>query len=52
MEKNRYSRTLAAADGRTGGVFQVALNDPAGQWQLRITDAVTGNINLHTVQLN
>ena len=49
--KQRYSRTLAAADGRAAGVFQIAFNDPAGQWQLRITDAASGSFSIRTLQL-
>jgi len=37
-----YTTTLAAPQGYAGGVFHLALNDPAGEWTVRATDVLTG----------
>ncbi len=40
--KIRYARTLAADSGKASGSFQIALNDPAGKWKFKFSDAATG----------
>lgn len=40
--KVRYSRTLAAPEGKAQGRFQIAFSDPQGAWRFKVADAASG----------
>ena len=37
-----YSGNLLAPEGRAGKLIPIALNDAAGQWEIRVKDLLTG----------
>ncbi len=38
-----YTRTVFARDGRAAGALTPAVNEPVGQWSVKVTDVATGN---------
>jgi hypothetical protein len=48
----QYSGNLIAQHGHTDKVIPFAVNDPSGQWTIRIRDMLTGETQTRTLLLN
>ena len=48
----QYSGNLLAPDGRAAKTIPLALNDPAGQWTIRIHDLLSGQTETRTLTVN
>jgi hypothetical protein len=48
----QYSGNLLAKQGTVAKHIPLALNDPAGQWTIRIRDVLSGQIETRTVKVN
>jgi hypothetical protein len=44
-----YQQKVLALKGRYAGRLPFALNDPAGAWQIRVTDVISGKEGVATV---
>ena len=46
-----YSTNLPAADGKSEGFFQTALNDPPGEWKITVLDLASGKESSLSISL-
>ena len=47
-----YSGNLMAKQGRSAKRIPIALNDPSGQWTVRVRDILTGQTETRTIQID
>jgi hypothetical protein len=47
----QYSGNLVAPRGRARMTLPLALNDPAGQWTLRVTDVLSGQTRTSVIDV-
>ena len=48
---SHYSGDLAAPQGRGEAILPLAQNDPAGHWQLRVHDVLTGQSRVAEIEV-
>jgi hypothetical protein len=46
-----YSGNLSAPDGRAAKLIPIALNDPAGRWEIRVKDILTGQSSVSAFEV-
>ncbi|HEY3415823.1 MAG TPA: hypothetical protein VGM23_02970, partial [Armatimonadota bacterium] len=46
-----YQQNVLAVKGRYQGRLPIALNDPVGRWQIKVTDVISGKVTATDVRV-